>query len=823
MASPSRRKQRFLISPEGRKPARAPRQSRAHDLHINTRRHHRVPVALAPLVGMLIVGAAAPAHAQNATWLASPGSGTFNTATNWNPAVVPTNTATFDASNTTSILFQPFTTTSIGTMQFDRGAPAYTFITAPNLSTQIRITSTGIVDNSSNAPTFIIGSQSNIFFSNASTAGDATIINNGVTAFIDSSTGGNARLIANAGSNVDISGLSTGGMTAGSIEGSGIFNLGAKELTVGSNNLSTAVDGTINGAGGSLDKVGRGTLTLNGSNTYTGPTMVDAGALIVNGSIASSSSTTVGFGGLLGGTGTVSDLTIRPGGIFAPGNGTPGSSMTVAGNLVLTPGSLYTVQANSQSASFANVNGNAFLAGTLGVNVGGTFFVPKVFTVLNTGGLVIGRFDSVFDTRPSFEAELSYTPHSVFLRLEFDPERGAESSPGSGGSGGGTLNLNQSAVAKALMNSFNTTGQIPVEFGSIATPNDLSQLTGEVSTAVQQTAFNTMDRFVNILLDPFLGERGGRAPIDGLTAYAPDDGRTAILHKAPPFAGGETTPRWTMWATGYGGTQSTSGDPTIGSHDTRSNIGGLAMGAEYRLWPDTLVGFGLGGAFTNFTVADGLGSGSDDSFQAGAYVRHSINNAYVAAALAYGFHDVTTDRTVTFAGFDPLNARFDAHTVSGRAEVGYRFAATPWMGITPYAAGQSTTIFLPAYNEQSPLGGTDPFALSYTAKDVTAPRSELGLRGDTSFVLADAVVTLRDRLAWVHNFNTSRAAAASFQLLPVSSFVVNGAAQDADAALVSASAEMKWLNGYSVALRFDSELSGNVRTYAGTGIIRYQW
>ena len=43
--------------------------------------------------------AATSAQAQDATWLLNPGSGSFNTATNWNPAVVPTNTAIFGASN----------------------------------------------------------------------------------------------------------------------------------------------------------------------------------------------------------------------------------------------------------------------------------------------------------------------------------------------------------------------------------------------------------------------------------------------------------------------------------------------------------------------------------------------------------------------------------------------------------------------------------------------------------------------------------------------------------------------------------------------------
>ena len=59
-------------------------------------------------------------------------------------------------------------------------------------------------------------------------------------------------------------------VTAGSIEGAGTYNLGANLLVVGINGLSTTVSGTINdggasgGAGGSLVKVGRGTLTLSG-------------------------------------------------------------------------------------------------------------------------------------------------------------------------------------------------------------------------------------------------------------------------------------------------------------------------------------------------------------------------------------------------------------------------------------------------------------------------------------------------------------------------------------------------------------------------------
>ena len=64
------------------------------------------------------------------------------------------------------------------------------------------------------------------------------------------------------------------------------------------------------------------------------------------------------------------------------------------------------------------------------------------------------------------------------------------------------------------------------------------------------------------------------------------------------------------------------------------------------------------------------------------------------------------------------------------------------------------------------LSSANTFALAYAAKSVTATRSELGLRSDKSFVVGDAILTLRGRAAWAHDFNTDRAASATFQTLP---------------------------------------------------------
>src|SRR3978361_1270611 len=84
-------------------------------------------------------------------------------------------------------------------------------------------------------------------------------------------------------------------------------------------------------------------------------------------------------------------------------------------------------------------------------------------------------------------------------------------------------------------------------------------------------------------------------------------------------------------------------------------------------------------------------------------------------------------------------------------------------------------------------------------------------------------VAARGRLAWAHDFNPDRSIGATFQTLPGASFVVNGAAQAHDSALTTASAEMKWLNGWSAAATFEGEFSDVTRSYAGKGVVRYAW
>ena len=86
-----------------------------------------------------------------------------------------------------------------------------------------------------------------------------------------------------------------------------------------------------------LSKLGTGKLVLQSGNSYTGATVIGAGALIVNGNSAGSTHNLTG--GVLGGNGVVGPVNAS-GGVVSPGDAAPGV-LTVNGALALTGSSGY--------------------------------------------------------------------------------------------------------------------------------------------------------------------------------------------------------------------------------------------------------------------------------------------------------------------------------------------------------------------------------------------------------------------------------------------------------------------------------------------------
>src|SRR6266480_3510484 len=264
---------------------------------------------------------------------------------------------------------------------------------------------------------------------NPGDAGNATLIANGGTGGGDGglivfssadrvSTGGTARVEVFGNGNLDISQQSASGLTTGSIEGNGRVFLGANKLTVGTNNLSTTFSGLIRdggiagGTGGSLTKIGRGTLSLTKANTYTGGTILRAGTLLVKnttGSATGSGAVRVNAG-TLGGTGKITGaVTVGTGsglGAFlSPGNSaTKPGTLTINNNtLTFNSDSTYkcavdrtTVTATQVAAKGVTIKSGArFVFGDFFTT--GTLTTGTVLTVINntSASSIVGTFSNL--------------------------------------------------------------------------------------------------------------------------------------------------------------------------------------------------------------------------------------------------------------------------------------------------------------------------------------------------------------------------------------------------------------------------------------------
>jgi uncharacterized protein with beta-barrel porin domain len=689
------------------------------------------------------------------------------------------------------------------------GAGGVTVTSIGNLST------TGVAANGIFAGSLGTGAVSVTSIGNITAAGNNSygVFAASLGAVTVTSTGN----VTAAGTNsFGLTGSSTGGpiaitIASGTVSGGSGIGAGVSFLGGTTNTLTNM--GTVTALSGNAIAGTTGNDTVNNSGTVTGNVRLGSGANAFNNMAAgvfnSGAVVNLGAGNVLTSAGTLS-----------PGGAGVIQTTALTGNLVQTEtGRLLTdINIGGNTSDRVNVSGTANLAGAVQVQVQNAILGPWQETVLTAANGTTNSGLALLAS-PALHAQLLFP----------DADDVVVASTGINFLTSG-LNKNQTAVGNALNGAAQTAGfggpifSLLLNAPASSYGPALTQLSGETATSSQQTTFDAMNLFMGVMTDPFnrgtTSTPGANAPTGYASTQTASVARDAyaMFTKAPLAQSYD--PRWSAWAAGYGGSQSTDGNAAVGSNNTTSSIAGTVVGADYRFSPFTIAGFALAGGGTSFSVA-GSGSGHSDLFQAGAFIRHDAGAAYITGALAYGWQDIITNR---FVGANQLHAEFNANAFSGRLEGGYRYVA-PWVGgvgITPYAAAQFTTFDLPAYAE-STLAGVPGFALNYAAKSVTDPRSELGFRTDKSYAMQDGVLTLRGRLAWAHDYDTDRAIGATFQSLPGASFVVNGAAQASDSALVTASVEKKWLNGWSAAATFEGEFSSVTASYAGKGVVRYTW
>jgi autotransporter-associated beta strand protein len=282
------------------------------------------------------------------------------------------------------------------------GEGGYTFYISPDVAQSPTIINNGssFLNADTAGRTFVTG--------NGDSAGNATLIAHGginggaggAIFFANDTDGGMARVQLDGNGFLDISTRKPPGLNIGSVEGDGEIFLGANNLGIGGNNLSTQFSGhiqdggTYNRTGGAITKIGSGTLTLTGANTYTGTTTVSAGTLQVSNGIGSGTGTgpvnvnvgTLGGKGIIAGTITVG-TGAGSGAFLAPAAGMNAqATLTIQSSLTFNSDAIYTY---TFSATHNRVRTDKVVANGVTINSGATIALSGQIRGPLTQGLVL--------------------------------------------------------------------------------------------------------------------------------------------------------------------------------------------------------------------------------------------------------------------------------------------------------------------------------------------------------------------------------------------------------------------------------------------------
>jgi outer membrane autotransporter protein len=805
-------------------------------------------------------------------------------------------------------------------------------------------------------------------FNSGSTAGFASIINNpaGKVMFVGTGTGGDAQFF-NEGV-FDISFLTVNGITARSIEGSGTFFLGSKALTVGMDNDSSLVSGNIvdgginGGTGGSLIKVGTGTLRLSGINTYTGGTTVSGGTLQAGSTTGFSPSSAFtadstldldGFSNTVGsltGTGTVTTSGATPARLTSGGDNT---STTFSG--ILEDGiaaSLGLTKVGSGTLSLRGANtytgGTTITGGTLQIGNGGTTG-SIVGNVLDNGSLVFNRSDAItFPGIVSGTGSLSQTgsgsltliaantysggtvidrgtllvdnaralgvgnvtvnggilaadPQPIKVKGNYTQNAGgtlqlkvAAGNPGQydtlnvGGNAalGGTLKLislgfqPKAGDALTLVTTGGSVsghlgqfvdpfagpgftlaglvyepGAVLLEFRTAAsfalTPNQLAA--ASLIDAVHQDpraanliSFLSAQPFANLpadfqkispdgltsfyeisfsnasiqklnlesrLDDLHNGSNGfsSNMKVNGATVNdkAGPDGKTSkavmepVLQHAPEN-------RWGVWVTGFGDFVNVDGDANAQGYNFTT--GGVSLGLDYRLTGQLAIGV-FGDYSHTWTSLNPSGHIDVDSGQGGVYATWFSHGIYLNAAI-YGGHNSYDSGRAALGGL--ANGSTEGAEWSTFIGGGYDSQFGP-LTVGPIASLQYTDLGIDSFSEKGSLA---PMAIHSDSAE--SLRSDVGFRLFYQWQIGKIIVEPSLKAAWEHEYKYSALPmTAGFAGIPGSSATFSGPSEGHDSAVVSAGVSVQLTAAISIYLNYDGQLArDNYDSNAVTGGVR---
>jgi autotransporter-associated beta strand protein len=552
--------------------------------------------------------------------------------------------------------------------------------------------------------------------------GGGTIRNGTLTGTSYTSTGGNVSaslagpgvVFTNTSGTTSLTGNNT--YTGGTVINGGIVSSSLAHLpsdqtvtiaTGGELVLNDPTSGTYSGnltGSGVFRKQGSGTLTF--ALPTTTAIELEAGSLYSNSSIGSLN---IASGAFFGGNATVTGNVVNNG-TLSPGN-SPGQ-IIVAGNFTQLPaGTLLIEFASLTSFDQLVVTGTASLAGTLQIDVLGSYNpAGKTFDILTAGGGVSGTFAPVTGSA-ALISTVNYSANAVTISFVQVPFSTFAMTP------------NQTAIADAALLSPGLTDALNLVPLASQLPAALNALSPQGYEVWSDAAFARTTS---------LGERLARREV------APAGRDNYYLEV------GQSRSR-------------SSGDLDVGTTHYSTNSG--LVGGDYRINDHFAVG-----AFFQYSETDAdLGTPGSTTKILGHMpgLRAVWNDGpwFANAAVAYSFDDYKATRPINFPGTSAV-AKSRTHGNQWLADIsaGRRFTAGP-LALSPFVGAQASGWKASGFNESG--AGINNNTVHRQSAD--SLKSQAGLQAALNLNFGEVVFSPHVRAAWLHEFaNDARTIRSTF-------------------------------------------------------------
>jgi outer membrane autotransporter protein len=535
--------------------------------------------------------------------------------------------------------------------------------------------------------------------------------------------------------------------------------LGSQGLYMDTNGFNVGIsaiftDNTTSSPAAFINKLGAGTLTLSGNNTYSGGTFVSQGLLVAgnNSALGSGAVNIGGTGqaaqlrvdsgialanvinirnqGVLYGVGQVGNTTVAQGGVISPGiDDGEIATLTVNGNVDFRGGGTYRAvfaTDDSYNSDLLKVTGTAFLTGGTLYHTASTpdYEIGKLYEVLEAS-TVDGAFSKLDSDSDLLNLEAYYDVPGVvnvgLIRNDVSIE-----SLG--------LTPNQKATGAALdkIDQKDRLDEYVLTLPKGTVPIGLDFLSGEVHATVRSSVLSWSNMAAQQSVDQFRNN----------LSYAQNACNAPMQSAVMNCSDKQRVPAWVQI---IGNWREISTDDNAAK--SKQDTVGFVLGADYEIADS---GWRVGGSFaygkTNLHV-DARNSTADiDNYSLAAYVGKRFPmgdaNINVIGGVSYTNHAIKTDRSIPRINQN-LTSNYHGNTVQLFGEVGYAMAPVGSVVFEPFVGLNVAQQKLGSFSEVGSYAGVN--AGSGTDTYTT---STLGLRAQSNFEVSGKPAQVQGMLGW---------------------------------------------------------------------------